>query len=99
MSSTTLLNRDSHGRFRSRPMRRATIRRSRSRPRRVRTTRRARSLPMRDEHGRFIGRSLPHHTREASTASVAEPALVKRRWWRYDGPVDPNLPAGYAYKR
>lgn len=37
--------------------------------------------------------------REASRRSTAGPALVKRRWWRIDGPVDPSLPDGYAYDR
>jgi hypothetical protein len=24
--------------------------------------------------------------------------VVKRRWWRLDGPKDPDLPEGYAYE-
>jgi hypothetical protein len=41
----------------------------------------------------------PSVVREASERSRAGPALVKRRWWRVDGPVDPRLPEGYAYER
>jgi hypothetical protein len=41
----------------------------------------------------------PSIVREASERSKAGPALVKRRWFRVDGPVDPSLPEGYAYER
>ena len=41
----------------------------------------------------------PSIVREASERSRAGPALVKRRWFRADGPVDPSLPEGYAYER
>lgn len=79
-----LPRRDARGRFIRRRVRRAPRRRSAPRARPRRT---ARTLP------------TTSVVREASRRSVAGPALVKRRWWRVDGPVDPSLPDGYAYER
>ena len=61
----------------------------RRRPVRQRGARRRASRPR-------LGSSI---VREASERSRAGPALVKRRWYRIDGPVDPSLPEGYAYER
>ena len=79
--------RDANGRFVKRRVRSAPRRRARPRPAPVERERRVRSVP------------TTSIVREASRRSVAGPALVKRRWWRVDGPVDPSLPDGYAYER
>jgi hypothetical protein len=81
--SRRLPARDARGRFVGRP--RSNKRSASRRPRRVRRSRRA-----------GLGSSI---VREASDRSRAGPPLVKRRWWRVDGPVDPGLPEGYAYER
>lgn len=86
-SNRTLPMRDANGRFIKRRVRSAPRRRASPRPRPVPRERRVRRLP------------TTSVVREASRRSVAGPALVKRRWWRVDGPVDPSLPDGYAYER
>jgi hypothetical protein len=68
--------------------------------RRVRTASRSRR-PARTPRTRRVSRPRLGSSivREASERSKAGPALVKRRWYRVDGPVDPSLPEGYAYER
>ncbi|MEA3136600.1 MAG: hypothetical protein QOC71_881 [Thermoplasmata archaeon] len=80
-----LPQRDSRGRFVRRRIRTAPRSRRPARTPRVRRVSRPR-----------LGTSI---VREASERSKAGPALVKRRWYKIDGPVDPSLPEGYAYER
>lgn len=78
---------------------RNAMRRGRTaRGRRGRIARAARRRPTRR---RVVRRRAPGASivREASQRSKAGPALVRRRWYRVDGPVDPSLPEGYAYPR
>ena len=84
-----LPKRDANGRFIRK--RRIVKRRSAPRPRRVAT--RPRRIR---RYQRLASMGI---VREASDKSVAGPALVRRRWWRVDGPVDPSLPEGYAVPR
>ena len=89
------MRRTSRGRTRNLPPRdangRFTRRRARSAPRRHAAPPRAPTRVRRVPSTSVV--------REASRRSVAGPALVKRKWWRVDGPVDPSLPDGYAYER
>ncbi|MHB1262711.1 MAG: hypothetical protein ACYC2H_13470 [Thermoplasmatota archaeon] len=68
--------------------------------RRVRTASRSRR-PARTPRTRRVSRPRIGSSivREASERSKAGPALVKRRWYKIDGPVDPSLPEGFAYER
>ena len=65
----------------------------------MRSAPRKRTAPRRQPVRRARRMPTTSIVREASRRSMAGPALVKRRWWRVDGPVDPSLPDGYAYDR
>lgn len=92
-----LPKRDANGRFirkrRVASKRRVSSRRRRTTPRPRRVATRPRRIR---RYQRLASMGI---VREASDKSVAGPALVRRRWWRIDGPVDPSLPEGYAVPR
>jgi hypothetical protein len=109
-----MTHRDAHGRFtrrrarpassRSRSHRASHASRSRTLSRRLRS-RRSRAFQPRDAHGRFVRRPAPLEAPALVLPvghlppPIEHREIVKRRWWRVDGPQDPALPKGYAYRR